>query len=356
MKRNYALLCDTFGKTNVDVCVVNPDTEFLKKQNAVPVNWIEGNVRGLHRTVNEFMGHNYITANGEKELKKIIKLDYSLIWLDSPQYGRFAKYIKDHCSSRVITFAHNMESDYIKIYCKPSLKKPHYYMKIRGIEYNEKCAIECSDKFICISPRDKSSYERKFGFPLDTIFPVTLSDSFKESVECSSKEPFFLFVGTYFMPNIEGVKWLAENVAPKIKNDIVVVGRNMEEILVDTLPHPPANLKVLGSVDDLSEYYSKAAAIVMPIFSGSGMKVKTAEAMMYGKPIVAADEALIGYEVEHIEGIYRCNTPQEFINAMNAVIEYKKYYFEDIRKYYLENCNTEQLMKKAHQMINELIS
>ena len=36
-------------------------------------------------------------------------------------------------------------------------------------------------------------------------------------------------------------------------------------------------------VDDLAPYYKKAAAVIMPIFMGGGMKVKTAEALMNGK-------------------------------------------------------------------------
>ena len=57
----------------------------------------------------------------------------------------------------------------------------------------------------------------------------------------------------------------------------------------------------------------------MPIFYGDGQKVKTAEAMMYGKTIIATDEALEGYEIENVKGIFRCNTADEFIQTINNV-------------------------------------
>lgn len=38
--------------------------------------------------------------------------------------------------------------------------------------------------------------------------------------------------------------------------------------------------------------------MVMPIFSGSGMKVKTAEALMYGKFLIGTKEAFEGYEID----------------------------------------------------------
>ena len=53
--------------------------------------------------------------------------------------------------------------------------------------------------------------------------------------------------------------------------------------------------------------------MVLPIFSGSGMKVKTCESLMYGKNIIGTDEALEGYEIEQGVSAWRCNTAEEFI-------------------------------------------
>lgn len=357
MNRNYNIICDVFGIKNVDICVVNPDDSFLRETDvAAGTTWVEGNVRGIRRTFNEFTGHNYITIAGEKKLKeKILKGKYNFIWLDSPQYGRIAEFIKKNTNSKVITFAHNVESEYIKIYCKPSWKKPHFKVKITGIEKNEKKAISFSDRFICISPRDCSEYEKKFSCKIDTVFSVTLEDKAKEEELASMNAKSFMFVGSYFKPNIDGTKWLAQNVAPYINASINIVGRNMEKVSNDDQNIFPSNLHIIGGVNDLGKYYKKSAAIVMPIFSGSGMKVKTAEAMMYGKPIIATDEALMGYDVDHIDGIYRCNTAEEFIRAMQDVLDKKKNYYKEIREYYLKYCDTEQLLGKAHSIIEELV-
>ena len=83
---------------------------------------------------------------------------------------------------------------------------------------------------------------------------------------------------------------------------------------------PPVKSKkiiIIGEVDDLTEYYMSASAVVCPIFLGDGMKTKTAEAMMYGKTIFASSEALEGYEVDNVKNIYKCNTENEFIDRIN---------------------------------------
>lgn len=357
MNRNYQILCTTFKKENVDICVVNSDDKFLGDNLNLPqMVWIEGNIRGIKRTLNEMTGHNYITNSGEKKLKTIIlQKNYDLVWLDSPQYGRIAKFIKENVESSVITFAHNVESEYIKIYCKLSWKKPHYYAKIHEIEKNEKDAIMYSDEFICISSRDRSEYEKKFNCKLDTVFPVTLNDTVRNADLKTAGGEYFMFVGSYFKPNEEAVKWIVENVAQCIKQDIYIVGRNMEKMLEGNQTLIPNNVRIVGGVDDLGEYYRRAIAIIMPIFSGSGMKVKTAEAMMYGKPIVATDEALIGYNVDDIEGIYRCNSAEDFTLAMNKIYQNGQNYYKEIRGYYLEFCDTKQLFVNANSLINGLL-
>lgn len=58
--------------------------------------------------------------------------------------------------------------------------------------------------------------------------------------------------------------------------------------------------------------------MVLPIFKGSGMKVKTCESLMYGKNIIATDEALEGYELDYSRMGGKCNTAQEFIDTIKS--------------------------------------
>lgn len=73
----------------------------------------------------------------------------------------------------------------------------------------------------------------------------------------------------------------------------------------------------------------------MPIFYGDGMKIKTAEAMMYGKTILASDEALEGYEVKDIQGIYRCNTREEYLETIHMIERNENYYNKSVRNLFL---------------------
>ena len=97
----------------------------------------------------------------------------------------------------------------------------------------------------------------------------------------------------------------------------------------------------------LAYYYIHSDAVVSPILAGDGMKVKTAEAIMYGKPIFATDEALEGYEVSQLKKIFRCNTSQEFITAINAYAGKPPYFpfNQEIRSLFLEKYHTSCYIK-----------
>ena len=98
-----------------------------------------------------------------------------------------------------------------------------------------------------------------------------------------------------FSPNYDGIKWFAENVMTELKDyHLIIVGKDFEQ-KKDELEN--VNVHVVGTVESLEKYYYSENIMVMPIFYGDGMKIKTAEAMMYGKIILASDEALEGYEV-----------------------------------------------------------
>ena len=78
-------------------------------------------------------------------------------------------------------------------------------------------------------------------------------------------------------------------------------------------------MQVVGTVDCLETWYEKADVVISPIFLGSGMKTKTAEALMYGKPILGTKEAFEGYDTDPAKVGALCNTATEFIETIGKI-------------------------------------
>lgn len=146
----------------------------------------------------------------------------------------------------------------------------------------------------------------------DKIIPVSLIND--KIANHYNSEKYLLFVGSNFPPNIKGISFFIEKILPHINVKLVIVGSGMENLKEKYKAYK--NLEIFGYVEDLTTLYANANLVVLPIFAGSGMKIKTAEALKYGKYIIAAPEALTGYPYNKNIAIC-CNDAKSFISAIN---------------------------------------
>ena len=242
-------------------------------------------------------GVNNLTS---KDIIKIIdENNITNIFLSSSRLGKLAASIKKHRPNiKVITFFHNIEKEYSKeeFRVNPSIK--NWYLK-HVISYNEKLILKNSDYNIVLNERDNNCLYKIYNKTADLILPITFYDNYNENLRkesrVESKELRLLFVGSAFFANIEGVNWFIDKVLPYLQNcKFTIVGKGMDKYYESN-----DKMRVLGFVDDLAKYYYNADIIISPIFSGSGMKTKTAEALMYGCPIIGTKEAFEGYNISY---------------------------------------------------------
>lgn len=251
-------------------------------------------------------------------LEKIKEDKITAVFLASSRYGKIAKIIKRKFPYITIyIFFHNIEKHYISENCRvnPSWKNR---MISSVIAYNERMSCLYGDYFIVLNQRDqlllKSYYNIESTFLLPTTFIDKYDPTKKRTIDFEHTFTI-LFVGFAFFANIEGVTWFIENICPALRNyRLQIVGSGM-----DTKFTSSNNIEVHGFVDDLADFYYNADLVILPIFSGGGMKTKTAEALMYGCPIVGTKEAFEGYELdyERVGGV--ANTKEEMIDRIETL-------------------------------------
>jgi glycosyltransferase involved in cell wall biosynthesis len=127
-------------------------------------------------------------------------------------------------------------------------------------------------------------------------------------------EKYALFVGGTFYANVQGIAWFIEHVAVNSPIKTFVVGKGFESW--KDLLERNGNVQVIGSVDSLAPWYLGAHVVIAPIFDGSGMKTKVAEALMFGKRVVGTPEAFVGYEAVIARAGVVCESPAEFLAAL----------------------------------------
>lgn len=335
--RNLYLLKQALGEENVFICIVTKNREDLSKLTDNMTVFFSNCDNNFYSIINSLLLRLSFNRKVETSiLNYIVKLGCSHVFIETSKLGKLQKRLPKEIKQ--IIFMQNIEKDYIK---NQLSLRPEFLLLVLPTIVNESTAVKNADIIISLNSRDANQLKKYYRRNPDLVLPITFDDSFTvPGVEvCRPSSLQLLFVGSLFPPNEYGVVWFAKEVMPHINADFTVVGKDFEKIGKRLSRN---NIKIIGTVDDLAPYYHCADAVVSPILFGDGMKVKTAEALMYGKPMFATNEALEGYEVEGQKNIFRCNTAQEFIETINSYAAKSPYisFDEDIRTLFLGKYHT----------------
>jgi len=277
------------------------------------------------------------------------------VLLNGSNLGRVAQGIRAaHPTVEVLTFFHNCETQFFRglLRKRPSLRAIGVLIaNFRA----ERLAVTHSDKLICLNRRDSRQLGHTYGREGTHILPMAMKDLLPNGLSASPpapREPYALFVGGTFYANQYGIEWFVRYVAASSPIKILVVGKGFESWRSSLERN--GNVEVVGGVESLVPWYLGASFVIAPIFDGSGMKTKVAEALMFGKRIVGTPEAFTGYE-EHVAEVgVVCRTQGEFIAALRA--ETKSGVpapSEQLRRIYQDNYSLEAARRRLEEIIAE---
>lgn len=242
---------------------------------------------------------------------------YDYVFISTTVLGVLAKELKRRgYKGTVIAHFHNVES----IYYDSLLPKrmPLRSVIINCAAKNDAYTCRYADRIMTLNSRDSNLLEKMYGRKADFLVPITLEDKCGGATfdreATTGKRPLCLFLGSYFAANAEGITWFVKNVLPHVDIDLRIVGRGMAKLKEDDECF--RDIDIVNDAPDLTPYFLSADFMILPIFSGSGMKVKTCESLMYGKNILGTDEAFEGYDLDTERVGARCNSADDFIAAI----------------------------------------
>ncbi len=128
---------------------------------------------------------------------------------------------------------------------------------------------------------------------------------------------YFVFIGKWSRAdNLDGVIWFIEKVCPLLKKniDIKIIGKNFPYKLLS--PLNSVSIECLGFVDDPYPIIANSKALLAPLFTGAGIKVKVIEALACGTPVIGTDIAFEGIPNDFSNGMVLANDAKTFANKL----------------------------------------
>lgn len=309
-----------------------PNVNFVKPvvHNILGVNslgkawtFLVGQTRRLPFVVSKYYSNSYISLT-----KQMLKSnEYDVIYVEglSVCYVADVLFREKLVDKKIVYRAFDVFSETLFLHykeLKPSLQKIAVWFDYLVCKNYELKAWRQFDMILTVTERlartilDSIRDEEKLVY-----FPV-LVDVTKLSARRKPLRSNLLYVGTvHYPPNLQGLKWFIEKCWPFIKDRVPdatfdIVGRGGELLFP-----VPEGITIHGYVEDVRPFYEKATMFIVPLFAGSGIRLKILDAMAHHVPIVSTTIGFSGLDLVHGKELLVADDSVSFANNVISLIE-----------------------------------
>ncbi|MDR1032758.1 MAG: glycosyltransferase family 4 protein [Candidatus Nomurabacteria bacterium] len=322
---------------NGDVTVKSETRILIKDQNALSLIGL------ANRYQTGGLGLNTAIMADNSALKKIVslvnKFNPEIIHAEQPFFVNLLEHLADTrlFSGKIIYGSQNIEYKMRKQMLRDvkSVSCMRKKIVVHQVKQLEAAMIRLSSAVVAVSEQDAHGLRkifkidpRKIIVAPNGISELSYSDKeirhVRKELENLGVTKIALFIGSAHKPNLDGfIEMLSQVPALASFQKIAVVG-GVANLIDGYMNNASVQLRkddllLYGNVaeDRLTALISLADLILLPITSGGGSNLKTAEAILSGKSILATSYAFRGYEpYEHLAGVHILNKPCHFVTRL----------------------------------------
>jgi len=266
----------------------------------------------------------YYSKKVKDKITYILKNNqYDFIQIEGIQTTIYLNYIKKLTTTKIIYRPHNIEYKIWERFSKIQnniFSKFFYKFISQNLKRYEKNIINKYDILIPITEIDANFFKTNGNFKPIHVHPFGI-DINPEKINDEDNNLFF--IGSLdWKPNIEGLEWFLTYVWKEIKEKFseirfYIAGRNPSKRIKSLIIKSKAEF--IGEVDDSGEFIKKHKIMIVPLFAGSGIRVKIIEAMSYGKVILTTPIGIEGIPGEHMKNIIIAENKEDFIMYLSKI-------------------------------------
>ncbi len=336
----------------------------------IPVN-VDTRIRPLKAIMNLLfskMPYNavrFISSEFRNKLTTLLKeKNPDLVILENLYPAAYIQDIRNSTSSPIAYRAHNVEFEIWERTANNAGGIKKWYLKVltKRIHRFEKNLINKYDFLVPITKRDEDALERMGNKKPSYVLPTGYAMKRTSCPELNLDKPIIAHLGALdWLPNQEGILWFIDEVWPNLKKEIPdiefhLAGRNAPEWFEKRLAGK--EIEYHGEIDDAEKFILSYPIHVVPLFSGSGMRIKIVEAMAHGRVVVTTNIGTEGIDTQHIKNIIIADTPAAFSNAIIDIISNEAFcreIGENAFNFVANKLNNEKLVSGFLEFLNKNI-
>jgi len=284
----------------------------------------------------------FISKTFASELQRVLlENDYDLIQLEGLYVCPYISLIRKYSKAKIVYRAHNIEHE---IWSRTAvmahgLEKWYLNNLSKRIKAFEVQTLNKYDLLVPITGRDGAILNKLGNKKPLHISQTGIDSSVLIPNSKNLKHPTLFHIGSLeWSPNQEGLIWFFDNCWDAIHEKypdlyFFIAGRNAPAWFQKMMNLP--NVIFKGEVDDAYEFMNSKSIMVVPLFSGSGMRIKIIEGMALGKPIVTTAVGTEGISTTSDVNIVIAEDADGFVQSISNLIENREY-FDKISKNAIE--------------------
>lgn len=330
--------------------------------------YVDLRVRPLPAAVAMLCGESYhvkryVNTSFARRLAEILQHEtFDVVHVESIFLTPYVGLIRKHSDAKIILRAHNVEHliwRRVAQSCRHGFKRwylKHLSLTLRAYELEH---INDYDGVVCIT-RNDADYFRANGCrkPVVSIpFGVEVPEADGQAVEPCS---LFHIGAMDWMPNLESIRWLMDEVWPVVHREVpaahlYLAGRKMPECWLHAAID---GVTVMGEVPDARQFIAGKQINIVPLLSGSGIRVKIIEAMSMGKAVVTTTVGAQGIDYTDGQNLLIADSPEAFASQIKRLVDDADYCSrvgEAARRLVATQYDANRLAQSLLQFYNERI-
>ncbi|MFM7618610.1 MAG: glycosyltransferase family 4 protein, partial [Bacteroidota bacterium] len=267
--------------------------------------------------------NRFFSVDMDIRLTRILQREkFDFIILESLFTTPYLSTLRRNSNAKIILRSHNIEHHIWNKLANGErniLKKIYLKYLSRKLQNAEISAWRSVDATACISETD--TVVTQAFCKSKPVFLLPLATQPKDPIHYELENSCYHIGSMDWLPNIEAMDWFIEDIWPKIHNALPqyhyhFAGRSMPNRFTN---YNSLNIHCYGEVESSEDFMRSHGIMIVPLRSGSGIRVKILQAFAMGIPVIATELAVRGLSVQNQEHYIQANSSSEWIEALNQL-------------------------------------
>ena len=299
----------------------------------------------------------------EQELIQLLSNEsFDVIQLEGTFVGPYISCIRKVYKGFLLLRMHNVEYEIWQRLAnneKNLIKKLYLTILSKQLKKYESNIIKQVDAVIPVTDKDSSKFRQLHPKGIYKTIPAGINlDTWK--FDPSESNSNWYHIGSMeWHANAEAVDWYINNIHPLIiKNNtdytLNLAGKGIDTNLFESIPQ----VTVTENVENAFDFVNMNDVCIVPLKSGSGIRLKILEAMAAGKLVITTTIGAQGIDYVDQKHLLIADTPSEFLSIFKKLNNYQIDFQAIIRNARIlieENYSTKALAKKQLLFYQEFL-